>query len=179
MFISITNAASEPTNCSAKSLSIPVPGQFSCLVVTENRTCCPVIVNNMTLRKHSDPDPADRDFFQRLRHEIDQQISGYVYEVPPGAVGTPLPADQIRSDLEAMRLCLVEPRWEEVEIRNTADEIRNDVGHTQKCVTLAEDGSYVLIFDPIGEEFHLAWRHESGLGTWGVRGDAVGCFIAR
>ena len=51
-----------------------------------------------------DPDAVDKDFFQRLRREVERQISGYVYEVPAGAVGTPLPADEIRTLLDAMRV---------------------------------------------------------------------------
>ena len=121
------------------------------------------------------PDAVDKDFFQRLRREVERQISGYVYEVPAGAVGTPLPADEIRTLLDAMRLYLVEPRWEEVHICN----IPENAGVRRKCVTMAEDDGYVLVFDPVDEEYHLAWRSERGLGTWGVRGDAVGCFLAR
>jgi hypothetical protein len=44
---------------------------------------------------------------------------------------------------------------------------------------MAEDEGYVLVFDAVDEEFHLAWRGEHGLGTWGIRGDAVESFIAR
>jgi len=47
------------------------------------------------------------------------------------------------------------------------------------CVTMAEDEGYVLVFDPVDEQYHLAWRSENGLGTWGICGDGVGCFIAR
>jgi hypothetical protein len=126
-----------------------------------------------------EPDAVDKDFFQRLRREVERQILEYVYEVPAGAVGTPLPADEIRALLDAMRLHLVEPRWEEVHICNTAEEIRTGVGVRRMCVTIAEDNGYVLVFDPVDEEYHLAWRSEHGLGTWGVRGDAVGCFLAR
>jgi hypothetical protein len=126
-----------------------------------------------------EPDAADKAFFQRLRREMERQISGYVYQVPAGAIGTPLPSDEIRALLDAMRLCLVEPRWEEVHICNTPEEIRTGVGVRRICVTMAEDESYVLVFDPVDEEYHLAWRSKSGLGTWGVRGDAVGCFLAR
>jgi hypothetical protein len=39
----------------------------------------------------SEPDAADKDFFQRLRREVERQISGYVYQVHAGAMGTPLP----------------------------------------------------------------------------------------
>jgi hypothetical protein len=126
-----------------------------------------------------EPNATDKDFFQRLRGEMERQISGYVYQVPAGAIGTPIPADEIRGLLDEMRLCLVEPRGEEVHICNTSKEIRTGEGVRRMCVTMAEDGSYVLVFDPVEEEYNLAWRSERGLGTWGVRGDAVGCFLAR
>ena len=126
-----------------------------------------------------EPDAADRDFFRRLRRELENQISGYVYEGPTGAIGIPLPADEIRALLNSMRLCLVEPYWEEVNICNTPQGSRTGVGVTRNCVTMAEDEGYVLVFDPVDEEYHLAWRSENGLGTWGVRGNGVECFMAR
>ena len=126
-----------------------------------------------------EPDAADKDFFQQLRRELDNQISGYVYEVPAGAIGSPLPADEIRAYLNSMRLCLVEPHWEEVNICNTSEESWTGVGVKRVCVTMAEDQGYVLVFDPVDEQYHLAWRSEYGLGTWGIRGDGVGGFIAR
>src|ERR1017187_7837799 len=126
-----------------------------------------------------EPDAADKDFFQQLRRELDNQISGYVYEVPAGAIGSPLPADEIRAYLNSMRLCLVEPHWEEVNICNTSEESWTGVGVKRVCVTMAEDQGYGLVFDPVDEQYHLAWRSEYGLGTWGICGDGVGCFIAR
>jgi len=125
------------------------------------------------------PDAADKEFLQRLRAELERQIAGYVYEYPEGAIGGPLPDDVIRTCLNSMRSCLVEPHWEEVNICNTSEESRNGLGVKRMCVTMAEDGAYVLVFDPVDEEYHLAWRGEHGLGTWGIRGDGVGCFIAR
>ena len=125
------------------------------------------------------PDAADQDFFERLRRELEHEIAGYVYEVPAGAIGNPLRADEIRTLLDAMRLCLVEPRWEEVNVCNTPEESWTGIGARRMCVTMAEDNGYVLVFDPVENQYHLAWRSDSGLNTWGVRGDRVGCFIAR
>jgi len=133
----------------------------------------------MPLKSNPEPDAADKDFFCQLRHKVELQISEYVYEVPTGAIGTRLSPDQIRADLELMRLCLIEPRWEEVNICTTPEEIRTGIGSTRPCVTMAEDAGHVLVFDLASNEFYLAWRSELGLGTWGIRGDAVGCFIAR
>lgn len=76
-----------------------------------------------------------------------------------------------------MRLCLVDPYWEEVDICNSLEGSRVVVRRT--CVTMVEDKGYVLVFDPVDEDYHLAWRSERGLGTWGIRGDGVNCFIAR
>jgi hypothetical protein len=121
----------------------------------------------------------DKELFQRLRRELEDQISGYIYEVPSGALGTPLSADQIRNYLESMRLCFVEPHWEEVNICNSAEEVRTGAGVKRMCITMAEESGYVLVFDTCNEQYHLAWRGERGLGTWGIRGDGVECFIAR
>lgn len=121
----------------------------------------------------------DKDFFQRLRRDLEHQISGYVYEVPEGALGSPLPPEEIRALLNAMRLCLVEPNWEEVNICNTREESLTGAGVRRMCVTMAEDEGYALVFDPADEQYHLAWRSETGLATWGIRGDGVECFIAR
>jgi len=126
---------------------------------------------------NAQPDATDKDFFQRLRRELEDEISGYVYEQPEGAMGTPLSADYIRDHINMMRVCLVEPHWEEVNICNSLQGERASVNRT--CVTMAEDRGYVLVFDPLDEQYHLAWRGQNGLGTWGICGDGVDCFIAR
>lgn len=123
-------------------------------------------------------DAADKDFFQQLRRQLDREISNYVYEVYDGAIGSPLPAKLVSDYLNSMRLCLVEPHWEEVNIC-TAEESLTGAGVKRMCVTMAEEEGYVLVFDTVAKEYHLAWRSAHGLGTWGVRGDGVGCFIAR
>ena len=104
----------------------------------------------------SNPDASDKDFFQRLRRELEHQIAGYVYEVAAGAIGSPLPADVIRTYLDSMRLCLVEQHWERVNICNTSEESWTGVGVKRMCVTMAEDEGYVLVFDPVDEQYHLA-----------------------
>src|ERR1700704_6306620 len=101
---------------------------------------------------HPEPDAADKDLFQRLRRELDHQISGYVYEASEGSIGSPLPADQIRGYLNSMLLCLVEPHWEEVNVCNTSEESWTGVGVKRMCVTMAEDGGYVLVFDPVDKQ---------------------------
>ena len=123
------------------------------------------------------PSAADGELFQRLRLDLDRQIAEYVYEIPEDAIGNPLPAETIANYLDSMRRCLVEPHWEEANIC-TPQESVTGAGVRRMCITMAEEGSYVLIFDPICEEYHLAWRGADGLGTWGIRGAGVDCFIA-
>jgi hypothetical protein len=135
--------------------------------------------NNAMAVASSEPDAGDKDFFQRLRRELEHEISGHVYGVHADGMGRPFSDDQVRALLNSMRSCLVEPHWEEVNICNTVVESSAGNGLRRRCVTMAEEDGYVLVFDPIDEEYHLAWRGEHGLGTWGVRGDGVGCFLAR
>ena len=125
-----------------------------------------------------EPNAADGDLLQRLRRELDRQIANYVYEVPDGAIGSPLPAETISNYLDSMRLCLVEPHWEEANICSP-EEALTGTGVKRMCVTMAEEDGYVLILDPLCEEYHLAWRSADGLGTWDIRGTGVDCFIAR
>lgn len=125
-----------------------------------------------------EPDAADRELFERLRRDLDHQITAYVYECPEGAVGSPLPAETVLNYLESMRRCLVKPHWEEANIC-TPQESLTGTGVKRMCITMAEENGYVLVFDPICEEYHLAWRSADGLGTWGIRGTGVDCFIAR
>ena len=130
--------------------------------------------------KNTNRDVVDSDFFARLRREVELEISGYVYEVPPGAVGTPFSPKEIQDHLSRMRLCLVDPHWEEVEVRDTFEQIQTNVGPMRKCVAIAEDDNgYVLMFDPVENSYVLAYRNGARLRTFGIRGDAVGCFLAR
>ena len=131
---------------------------------------------------HPIPDAADRDFFARLRREVESQIAEYVYdsEAPVGCVGTRLSEKDIEDDLAMMRLCLVDPRWEDVEIGDA--NINSSTRH--QCVVLAEDISeygegYALVFDPLDNAFALAYRQRGVLGIFGIRGNAVDCFLAR
>jgi hypothetical protein len=125
-----------------------------------------------------EPKAADGDLFDRLRRDLDRQIADYEYEVPEGAIGLPLPTETISNYLHSMRHCLVEPHWEEANICTAVGSLTG-TGVKRMCVTMAEEGGYVLIFDPIAEQYHLAWRSADSLGTWGISGAGVDCFIAR
>ncbi len=115
-----------------------------------------------------------------LRLAVENEIDCYVYEVSSTDIGNPIPADRIAADLEVMRAAFVDPYWEEVELRDTFQQVAADTVLSRKCVVIADDAAgNVLIFDPIENGFSLALRQESGLLSIGVRGDAVGCFMAR
>lgn len=115
-----------------------------------------------------------------LRREVENQIATYQYEVPKDAVGRPLKIDRVDTELNAMRTALVDPYWADVELRDTAEQINSAGIISRKCAVVADDRSGNLVaFDPIENEFLLAIEGEAGLSSIGVRGDAVGCFMAR
>lgn len=99
-----------------------------------------------------------------------------MYEVPESAIGNSLPAEVVAKYLDSMRECLVAPHWEEVNICTPEESVRG-VGVKRRCVTMAEENSYALILIPYAR--NTTWRGADGLGTWGIRGDGVECFIAR
>ena len=50
-----------------------------------------------------EPDATDKDLFEKLRRELDIEISSYAYEHPAEAIGSPLSDDVIRTYLNSMR----------------------------------------------------------------------------
>jgi hypothetical protein len=115
---------------------------------------------------------------EALRRAVESEIEAYEYAVPPGA-GNPIPADRIAAKLAAMRSALVAPYWAEVDIRDTFEQISSDTGPRLNCAVVSDDGSgSVLLFDPTQNDYLIAVRHNGELRSIGVRGDAVGCFIA-
>lgn len=67
-----------------------------------------------------------------------------------------------------------------MELRDTHEQIATDPAILRKCVIVADDlKETILAFDPIENGFLLAVKQKDALLTIGVRGDAVGCFMAR
>jgi hypothetical protein len=112
---------------------------------------------------------------EEVRRFVQSEIESYRYEVPEGALGRPLPDERVERELAEMRAALVKPEWRSVrKMDRDEDELRQCI-----LVAEAEDG-YHLYYDPVDEDFVLATIPPTGLPeTFGVRGDAVGCFMAR
>lgn len=61
----------------------------------------------------------------------------------------------------------------------TRDETTPDASESRRCVLVADDlAGFQLFDDPLEEDFVLAADGDPP-ETLGVRGDAVGCFMAR
>jgi hypothetical protein len=116
-----------------------------------------------------------------LRRYVESQIDGYIYVVPEGAVGQPMGQDWLKAGLQKMRESLVDPYWIDVRIGDTWEQIHMRVEELEmrRCAVVADDREgTLLLWDPVTGEFVLASNHSGQLGTFNVRGDAVGCFLA-
>jgi hypothetical protein len=115
-----------------------------------------------------------------LRKAVESEIDSYVYEVPEGSVGTPLSNDWVEAKLRTMRASLVEPSWASIGIGDSVEQITGKAPIEQQlCVLIADDkAGYQLYYDPKENNFVLAYAGD-GAPTSFLRGDAVGCFIAR
>jgi hypothetical protein len=122
--------------------------------------------------------PTTHDFLPALRRRVEAALESYVYDFPRDSIGNPMREAGMIKELEAMQTALVEPYWVEVEIRDTFQQI-DTVAPKRTCAVVAEDGEMLLLFDTVSDEYVLAQRTPSGILTFGVRGDAVGCFMAR
>ena len=115
-----------------------------------------------------------------LRRRIEQEIASYVHQSHPAAQGTPLPEEWVARQLAEMRNALVDPVLRVVEIRDSVAQLRGEVPPiVRECFMVADDREgNELYFDPTSNDFVLAYSG-SPPSTFNVRGDAVGCFMAR
>ncbi len=100
-----------------------------------------------------------------LRGKVTQEIDSY----QPDELG-----------LCTVRAALVDPYWIDVELRDTIGQIEADVPLIRSCVVVLDDGSDLfVVLDPVEGDFMLAERSGVRHISIGVRGCAVGCFLAR
>ena len=116
---------------------------------------------------------------QALRATVEHEMANYAYTVPEGAVGQPMSLEWVSSQLAEMRAALVEPTWKAVAIRDTIEQMNQVQPELRQCVLIADDRKgHELYFDPQQAEYVLAYSGDLPT-TFNVRGDAVGCFMAR
>jgi len=114
-----------------------------------------------------------------LARSVANEIDSYVYDVPDWAIGTPFPPEKVSAYLDQMRKSLVEPYWIDVRLRDTSEQIRSETPPIRKAaVVAAVDEEVLLVFSPADKEFFLAKRNGDRFESFGVNGDAVGCFMA-
>jgi hypothetical protein len=115
-----------------------------------------------------------------LRTAVEDEIENYVYEIHPEATGQPLSQEWVGAQLAAMRASLVQPIWRDIRIRDSYEQVMGTAEcEIRSCVLVADDQEgYELYFDPAQGNFVLAYSGNPPV-TFNVRGDAVGCFMAR
>ena len=115
---------------------------------------------------------------EELQRFVLDELESYRYEVPEGALGRPHSDAWVERQLAEMRAALVTPEWRVVRQNDTPEEPPG-MPELRRCVLVADDrDAYQLYYDPLEEDFVLAFSGNPP-DTFGVRGDAVGCFMAR
>jgi hypothetical protein len=91
-----------------------------------------------------------------------------------------MPQEWVTRHLTAMREALVDPVLRSVAIRDSVAQLRGEAPPiVRECFLVADDREgYELYFDPTSNDFVLAYSGNPP-STFNVRGDAVGCFMAR
>jgi hypothetical protein len=117
---------------------------------------------------------------EALRRCVEKDIENYRYSASANAVGAAWSDDTVEAQLADLRAALILPYWADVELRDTHEQIAADPAILRKCVVVADDlKGALLAFDPIENEFLLVVRQKDAVLTVGVRGDAIGCLMAR
>jgi CelD/BcsL family acetyltransferase involved in cellulose biosynthesis len=118
--------------------------------------------------------------FTELRKQIEGEIASYVYEVPKSALGQAMPTEWVAAQLAEFKAALVEPARRVVAISDSTEQMLGRVKpELRECILVADDREgYELYYDPSQRDFVLAYSGNPPV-TFNVRGDAVGCFMAR
>jgi len=114
----------------------------------------------------------------KLRADIQQEVSEYPVPPPrdPAAVGSALSAEWFEQGLAEMREALVDPY---VTDAVWFDHLTQQRVSRPVAVVADDQGAHVVALDLEGDEFELFFRSDDALHSMNVRGDAVGCFLAR
>ena len=116
---------------------------------------------------------------QWLARQVRDEVDTYAFPpVQPGALGEPLPKEWWERALADMREALVAPFWVTVNDGHVAPG-DNPV---REVVVVADDGAdqFLMAFDPNPEgDYVLLLRGSDRHAVSSIRGDAVGCFLAR
>lgn len=122
----------------------------------------------------------DFELLRNLRNKVETELEQYVYRVLPEAIGNAMSNEAVSAGLKALREAVVEPYWTDVEVRDTFAQVASAQGPRRRCVVVADDCRRIfLLWDPIHNDFFLAENIAGVLTSFGVRGDAVGCFLSR
>ncbi len=115
-----------------------------------------------------------------LRVAVELEIENFAHSTQPDAFGDPMPREWVDAQLTEMRAALVTPIWRDIRVQDAYDQVYGASDHEiRRCVLVADDGDgYELYFDPSQAGYLLAYSGSPPV-TSGVRGDAVGCFMAR
>jgi hypothetical protein len=121
---------------------------------------------------------------RHLRRQVEAEFlcCAVTYEpAPPGAtLGTPWSKERVEHEVEAMATLVVDPYFVEYESGDDLQLPEHRLIGVRGAFVVAEDGSYLLLYDFDAENYVLACRQPDGrLTAWGIRGDAASTFLAR
>lgn len=86
-------------------------------------------------------------------------------------MGSAWPPEKVERHLSDFRAALVEPYW---------TNVIDDDKQKKRGVVVADDTKGILlVFEPLAQKFFLVMSKGNELISFGVDGDAVGCFLAR
>lgn len=121
---------------------------------------------------------------RQLRRNVEADFLRYaaIYvPTPPGeTLGTPWSKEKVDEEVERMASLIVGPYLVKYFSGDDLLPPEERLIGERSAFVVAEDESYLLLYDFDAEDFVLATRHNDGrLTAWGIRGDAASTFLAR
>jgi len=121
---------------------------------------------------------------KQLRRNVEAEFLCYAATYvppPPGeTIGVSWSKEKVDAEVEKMASLIVDPYLVKYFSGDDLLPLEQRLIGERTAFVVAEDESYLLLYDFDAENFVLASRHNDGrLSAWGIRGDAASTFLAR
>ena len=96
---------------------------------------------------------------------------------PAGCVGTLWTAEKYAVEIDAMRICLLPPHWQNISVYDYPKLFT--LLERRQFAVVARDGDYTLLFDPQQQAFALGYGPDGNIATDAYPSCAVTTFASR
>ena len=117
----------------------------------------------------------------KLKKFVLEEVDNYEYTYSEECIGNAMPSSWVEDQLVEAKKCVVDPYLQKMWLQDTYEQLEDKKNRIEEDLwVVAEDEKFKIFYDPKNKEFGLSQIClDPQPVTIGIRGDFVGCFMAR